>query len=152
VASVRRARATHGAPDLGAVAQRASRHPIGKPTVRRYVQRRKQELGLRGKEIFVPQKPQLGRGKACRLPVATLQAASLCEHYLDVLEKKAGAMAGSTRGSEITGSRGSRRSVRLGVMRTSRALRLSSRLLFLNTTSGVGRANQVPALFVRIMP
>src|SRR6266849_4775168 len=26
-------------------------HPVGEPTVRRYVQRRKQELGLRGKEV-----------------------------------------------------------------------------------------------------
>ncbi|MEO7650740.1 MAG: IS21 family transposase [Bryobacteraceae bacterium] len=35
--------------------------PIGEPTVRRYVQRRKQELGLRGKEVFVPQSYRWGQ-------------------------------------------------------------------------------------------
>lgn len=36
-------------------------HPVGEPTVRRYVQRRKQELGLRGKEVFVPQSYNWGQ-------------------------------------------------------------------------------------------
>ena len=36
-------------------------HPIGEPTVRRYVQQRKQELGLSGKEVFVPQSYNLGQ-------------------------------------------------------------------------------------------
>jgi transposase len=30
-------------------------HPVGEPTVRRYVAQRKRELGLNGREIFVPQ-------------------------------------------------------------------------------------------------
>jgi len=30
-------------------------HPVGEPTVRRYVGRRKRELGLNGREVFVPQ-------------------------------------------------------------------------------------------------
>ncbi len=36
-------------------------HLIGEPTVRRYVQRRKQELGLGGKEVFVPQSYNWGQ-------------------------------------------------------------------------------------------
>lgn len=36
-------------------------HPIGEATVRRYVQERKQELGLRGKEVFVPRSYHLGQ-------------------------------------------------------------------------------------------
>ena len=36
-------------------------HPIGEPTVRRYVQGRKQELGLSGKEVFVPQSYNWGQ-------------------------------------------------------------------------------------------
>jgi transposase len=36
-------------------------HPISEPTVRRYVQRRKQELGLSGKEVFVPQSYNWGQ-------------------------------------------------------------------------------------------
>src|ERR1700694_2588561 len=32
-----------------------SEHPIGEPTVRRYVRMRKQELGLSCREVFVPQ-------------------------------------------------------------------------------------------------
>ena len=36
-------------------------HPIAEPTVRRYVQRRKRELGLRGREVFVPQSYDWGQ-------------------------------------------------------------------------------------------
>jgi len=36
-------------------------HPIAEPTVRRYVQRRKQELGLGGREVFVPQSYNWGQ-------------------------------------------------------------------------------------------
>src|ERR1700685_646297 len=36
-------------------------HPIGEPTVRRYVAARKRELGLSGREVFVPQSYQFGQ-------------------------------------------------------------------------------------------
>ena len=36
-------------------------HPISEPTVRRYVSVRKRELGLRGREVFVPQSYGLGQ-------------------------------------------------------------------------------------------
>src|SRR6202140_5694164 len=36
-------------------------HPIAEPTVRRYVRRRKQELGLSGREVFVPQSYDWGQ-------------------------------------------------------------------------------------------
>ena len=36
-------------------------HPIGEPTVRRYVAARKRELGLSGREVFVPQSYGLGQ-------------------------------------------------------------------------------------------
>ena len=36
-------------------------HPIAEPTVRRYVQRRKQELGLGGRDVFVPQSYDWGQ-------------------------------------------------------------------------------------------
>src|SRR6184192_2942050 len=36
-------------------------HPIGEPTVRRFVAERKRELGLSGREVFVPQSYQLGQ-------------------------------------------------------------------------------------------
>src|ERR1700739_885987 len=36
-------------------------HPIGEPTVRRYVRERKRELGLSGWEVFVPQSYELGQ-------------------------------------------------------------------------------------------
>ncbi len=36
-------------------------HPIGEPTVRRYVAARRRELGLGGREVFVPQSYQLGQ-------------------------------------------------------------------------------------------
>src|SRR5579863_4677695 len=36
-------------------------HPIGEPTVRRYVAARKRELGLSGREVFVPQSYQWGQ-------------------------------------------------------------------------------------------
>ena len=38
-----------------------SDHPIAEPTVRRYVQRRKQELGLGSREVFVPQSYDWGQ-------------------------------------------------------------------------------------------
>lgn len=38
-----------------------SSHSIAEPTVRRYVQRRKQELGLGGREVFVPQSYDWGQ-------------------------------------------------------------------------------------------
>ena len=38
-----------------------SSHPIAEPTVRRYVQRRKQELGLSGREVVVPQRYDWGQ-------------------------------------------------------------------------------------------
>src|SRR5258708_18577553 len=56
-------------------------HPVAEPTVRRYVQLRKQELGLGGREVFVPQSYDWGQegqvdwfeavaildGEACKL-------------------------------------------------------------------------------------
>ena len=36
-------------------------HSIGKPTVRRYVRLRKQELGVSGREVFVPQSYDWGQ-------------------------------------------------------------------------------------------
>jgi len=36
-------------------------HPIGEPTVRRYVAARKRELGLGQREVFVPQSYQFGQ-------------------------------------------------------------------------------------------
>src|ERR1035438_6158948 len=36
-------------------------HPIGEPTVRRFVSERKRELGLSGREVFVPQSYALGQ-------------------------------------------------------------------------------------------
>jgi transposase len=36
-------------------------HPVAEPTIRRYVQRRKQELGLGGKQVFVPQSYDWGQ-------------------------------------------------------------------------------------------
>src|SRR5436309_3902883 len=36
-------------------------HPIGEPTVRRFVAERKRELGLSGREVFVPQSYVLGQ-------------------------------------------------------------------------------------------
>jgi len=36
-------------------------HPVGEPTVRRYVQGRKRELGLSGREVYVPQSYSLGQ-------------------------------------------------------------------------------------------
>src|SRR5260370_3021616 len=58
-----------------------SEHTVGEPTVRRYVQRRKQELGLSVREVFVPQSYDWGQegqvdwfeavaklgGEACKL-------------------------------------------------------------------------------------
>jgi len=56
-------------------------HPVGEPTIRRYVQGRKRELGLSGREVYVPQSYSLGQegqvdwfegtvklgGEACKL-------------------------------------------------------------------------------------
>jgi transposase len=36
-------------------------HPVGEPTVRRYVRQRKQELGLSRREVYVPQSYNLGQ-------------------------------------------------------------------------------------------
>jgi len=36
-------------------------HPVGEATVRRYVQQQKRELGLSGREVFVPQSYELGQ-------------------------------------------------------------------------------------------
>src|SRR6202140_1713453 len=36
-------------------------HPVGEATVRRYVRQRKRELGLSGREVFVPQSYKLGQ-------------------------------------------------------------------------------------------
>jgi hypothetical protein len=36
-------------------------HPVGEPTVRRYVAQRKRELGLNGREVFVPQSYEQGQ-------------------------------------------------------------------------------------------
>src|ERR1700686_2568750 len=36
-------------------------HPIGEPTVRRFVAARKREMGLSGREVFVPQSYALGQ-------------------------------------------------------------------------------------------
>jgi len=41
--------------------QERPEHPIGEPTVRRYVAARKRELGLGHREVFVPQSYQFGR-------------------------------------------------------------------------------------------
>ena len=41
--------------------QELSEHPIGEATVRRYVRKRKQEMGLIGREVFVPQSYELGQ-------------------------------------------------------------------------------------------
>lgn len=64
-------------------------HPIAEPTVRRYVQRRKQELGLSGREVFVPQSydwgqegqvdwfeatAKLGGGEACKLQLFAMRS------------------------------------------------------------------------------
>ena len=56
-------------------------HPVGEPTIRRYVQGKKRELGLSGREVYVPQSYSLGQegqvdwfegtaklgGEACKL-------------------------------------------------------------------------------------
>jgi transposase len=63
-------------------------HPIAEPTVRRYVQRRKQELGLSGREVFVPQSYEWGQegqvdwfeavakldGEACKLQLFAMRS------------------------------------------------------------------------------
>lgn len=36
-------------------------HPVGEPTVRRYVAQRKRELGLTGREVFIPQSYEQGQ-------------------------------------------------------------------------------------------
>jgi transposase len=68
--------------------QEHSEHPIGEPTVRRYVQRRKQELGLSGRDVFVPQSYDWGQegqvdwfeavaklgGEACKLQLFAMRS------------------------------------------------------------------------------
>ena len=63
-------------------------HPIAEPTVRRYVQKRKQELGLGGGEVFVPQSYEWGQeaqvdwfeaiaklgGEACKLQIFAMRS------------------------------------------------------------------------------
>jgi transposase len=63
-------------------------HPIGEPTVRRYVHKRKQELGLGGREVFVPQSYEWGQeaqvdwfeavaklgGEACKLQIFAMRS------------------------------------------------------------------------------
>jgi transposase len=65
-----------------------SAHPIGEPTVRRYVRMRKQELGLSCREVFVPQSYDWGQeaqvdwfealaklgGEACKLQVFAMRS------------------------------------------------------------------------------
>ncbi len=41
--------------------QECPEHPVSEPTVRRYVQRRKRELGMGGREVFVPQSYEWGQ-------------------------------------------------------------------------------------------
>src|SRR5215467_6493503 len=63
-------------------------HPIAEPTVRRYVQKRKQELSLGGGEVFVPQSYEWGQeaqvdwfeavaklgGEACKLQIFAMRS------------------------------------------------------------------------------
>lgn len=63
-------------------------HPVSEPTVRRYVQRRKRELGLSGREVFVPQSYDWGQegqvdwfeatailgGAACKLQIFAMRS------------------------------------------------------------------------------
>ena len=41
--------------------QECPEHPVSEPTVRRYVQKRKREMGLGGREVFVPQTYEWGQ-------------------------------------------------------------------------------------------
>ncbi len=41
--------------------QECPEHPVSEPTVRRYVQRRKREMGLSGRDVFVPQSYEWGQ-------------------------------------------------------------------------------------------
>ena len=41
--------------------QECPEHPVSEPTVRRYVQRRKREMGLGGRDVFVPQSYEWGQ-------------------------------------------------------------------------------------------
>src|SRR5580658_10107620 len=68
--------------------EEAPDHPIGEPTVRRYVRQRKQELGLAGREVFVPQSYDWGQegqvdwfeamakldGKLCKLQLFAMRS------------------------------------------------------------------------------
>jgi transposase len=70
-------------------------HPIAEPTVRRYVQRRKQELGLNGREVCVPQSYELGQegqvdwfeavvklgGETCKLQFFAMRSMASGEAY-----------------------------------------------------------------------
>src|SRR5580658_8593483 len=68
--------------------EEAPDHPIGEPTVRRYVRQRKQELGLDRREVFVPQSYDWGQegqvdwfeamakldGKLCKLQLFAMRS------------------------------------------------------------------------------
>jgi transposase len=68
--------------------EEAPEHPIGEPTVRRYVRQRKQELGLGRREVFVPQSYDWGQegqvdwfeamakldGKLCKLQLFAMRS------------------------------------------------------------------------------
>jgi transposase len=68
--------------------QERPEHPIGEATVRKYVRERKQEMGLIGREVFVPQSYELGQegqvdwfeasarlgGQMCQLNVFALRS------------------------------------------------------------------------------
>lgn len=66
-------------PECGAGARRCNfhpDHPVAEATVRRYVQRRKQELELGVREVVVPQSHDMGRGlreTECRSPCSWYQ-------------------------------------------------------------------------------
>ena len=68
--------------------EEAPEHPIGEPTVRRYVRQRRQELGLGRREVFVPQSYDWGQegqvdwfeamakldGKLCKLQLFAMRS------------------------------------------------------------------------------
>jgi len=70
-------------------------HPIAEATVRRYVRRRKQELGLKGREVCVPQSYELGQeaqvdwfeavvklgGESCKLQVFAMRSMASGDAY-----------------------------------------------------------------------
>ena len=68
--------------------QECPEHPVSEQTVRRYVQRRKREMGLGGREVFVPQSYEWGQeaqvdwfeatvklgGEACQLQIFAMRS------------------------------------------------------------------------------